>query len=312
VLSATIALTVLASPIHAQAEPSTADLDRKVAADWEQLEVVVERYNAAREGLATTQAKAAKLSQQLAPMHDQVAALRAEVSRYAAGLYQNGNGDIVTALMAAPRPRALIEQLSVVDYLSRQRQQTITTLSRTQREYTAQLAELNQLSSRQAATSEQLNTEKARIEADIAQLQTLRVRAYGGRAARTAVRDGYVPIFTSDAGGKALRFAFNQLGKVYRWAAEGPNSYDCSGLTKAAWGSMGVQLPHNAAAQWRSVQHITRGELRPGDLVFYFRDIHHVAMYAGAGHVIHAPQVGEVISVASVDFAPVFGFGRPG
>jgi cell wall-associated NlpC family hydrolase len=311
VLAAAVTLAVLVSPVHAYAEPSTDDLDRQVTTDWEHLEAVVERYNAAREGLAATEAKASRLRTELAPLHAQAEALQNEVSRYAAGLYKNGDADLLAALIAAPARRALVEQLSVVDYLSRQRQQALDALARTQREYAAQLDELARLSARQAAMSQQLAAEKTGIEADIAKLQQRRTQVYGARAGRSAIRDGYVPIFTRDIGGQALRFAFAQLGKAYAWAAEGPGSYDCSGLTKAAWGSVGVQLPHNAAAQWRTVRHVTQAELRPGDLVFYYRDIHHVALYAGEGHIIHAPEVGDVVSVRPMDFAPIFGFGRP-
>jgi cell wall-associated NlpC family hydrolase len=78
----------------------------------------------------------------------------------------------------------------------------------------------------------------------------------------------------------------------------------------AAWRSVGVTLPHNAARQYRTVRRIERAQLRPGDLVFYYRDVHHVAMYIGDGRVIEAPQAGERISMRPVDVAPIAGYGR--
>nr|WP_240948372.1 C40 family peptidase [Planosporangium mesophilum] len=100
------------------------------------------------------------------------------------------------------------------------------------------------------------------------------------------------------------------MGKWYQWAAAGPNTFDCSGLVLAAWRSAGKNLPHSSSMQWSGVRHIQREELRPGDLVFYFPDIHHVAMYAGDGRVIEAPRTGERVSIRKMDFAPIFGYGR--
>src|SRR5439155_1555697 len=75
--------------------------------------------------------------------------------------------------------------------------------------------------------------------------------------------------------------ACDAIGKPYIWAAAGPNGYDCSGLALAAWGSVGVTLGHYTGWQWLAGTPVTRDELRPGDLVFYFRDLHHVAIYVG-------------------------------
>jgi peptidoglycan DL-endopeptidase CwlO len=80
----------------------------------------------------------------------------------------------------------------------------------------------------------------------------------------------------------------------------------------AAWRRGGVALPHNAARQYRALPHVSRSELRAGDLVFYYGDLHHVAIYVGRGMVIHAPNPDERISVSRLDLGPVHGFGRPG
>nr|WP_277349668.1 C40 family peptidase [Planosporangium thailandense] len=107
-----------------------------------------------------------------------------------------------------------------------------------------------------------------------------------------------------------MRYAYQQLGKWYEWAAAGPNTFDCSGLVLAAFRQAGRTLPHSAALQWKQVRHITRDDLRPGDLVFYYSDIHHVAMYAGDGRIIEAPQTGQQISIHQMDHAPIVGYGR--
>lgn len=109
---------------------------------------------------------------------------------------------------------------------------------------------------------------------------------------------------------KVVAYALAQKGKPYVWAASGPRGFDCSGLMLAAWRQVGVNLYHNAAVQWNQVAHIKRSQLAPGDLVFY-HNLGHVAMYIGNGKVIHAPQTGDVIRIASVDMMTPYGFGRP-
>ena len=118
-------------------------------------------------------------------------------------------------------------------------------------------------------------------------------------------------MFTADAAGQAVRFAYDQLGKAYRFGAAGPSAYDCSGLTMSAWATAGVDLPHSAAGQYRVVQHVTRAQLRPGDLVFYFHPIHHVGIYVGADKVINAPTYRQPVQISPITLGAIAGYGRP-
>lgn len=93
-----------------------------------------------------------------------------------------------------------------------------------------------------------------------------------------------------------IAFAQAQLGKPYRWAAAGPDSYDCSGLTMAAYATIGVQLPHNAALQSTYGTRVpSQALLLPGDLVFFGSPPHHVGLYVGNGQMIDAPHTGAFI-----------------
>lgn len=117
----------------------------------------------------------------------------------------------------------------------------------------------------------------------------------------------------SSRAGIAVNAAMGQLGVPYRFAAESPGvAFDCSGLTKYAWGQAGVYLPHQSGAQYGSVPHVSQSEIQPGDLIFYKSPIGHVAIYIGGGSMIHAPRSGDVVSVAVVNWAKVVGIGRPG
>jgi cell wall-associated NlpC family hydrolase len=123
------------------------------------------------------------------------------------------------------------------------------------------------------------------------------------------------PRGTAAGGLKAVQYAKAQLGDMYLWAADGPDRWDCSGLTMMAWKSAGVSLVHYSAAQYQQTMHLNVGNLRPGDLVFWGTSpntIHHVAMYVGNGQIIHAPRTGEPVQINSMYYwIPPNFFGRP-
>jgi cell wall-associated NlpC family hydrolase len=113
------------------------------------------------------------------------------------------------------------------------------------------------------------------------------------------------------AAARAVEAALNELGKPYRYGALGPSTFDCSGLTKFAYGSAGITLPHSAAAQYQSGHRVNRNQLQPGDLIFW-RGLDHVGMYIGNGKMVHAPRTGEVVTIISIDEGGYLGAVRPG
>ncbi|MGI8870831.1 MAG: NlpC/P60 family protein [Mycobacteriales bacterium] len=110
----------------------------------------------------------------------------------------------------------------------------------------------------------------------------------------------------------ALETAKAQLGKPYAWGADGPDAFDCSGLTMYAWAAAGVSLPHSSADQINYGTQVSVNDVQPGDLVFYYSPIHHVAIYAGNGEIIHASTEGEPVKYGALDHAPITGVTRPG
>ncbi|MEU8503490.1 NlpC/P60 family protein [Streptomyces brevispora] len=111
---------------------------------------------------------------------------------------------------------------------------------------------------------------------------------------------------------KVLAFARAQIGKPYVWGATGPSSYDCSGLTQAAWKAAGVTLPRTTWDQVEVGTRIATADLRPGDLVFFYDDISHVGIYKGDGMMIHAPKPGANVREESIYYMPIYGSVRPG
>jgi cell wall-associated NlpC family hydrolase len=118
-----------------------------------------------------------------------------------------------------------------------------------------------------------------------------------------------VPAVSGGSGGSAaaqtaVRKALAQLGKPYVFATAGPSTYDCSGLTMVAWAAAGVSIPHQSSAQYRLGSAVSADQLAPGDLVFFYQDLHHVGVYIGNGKMVHAPTTGDVVKVTAIS---VFG-----
>ncbi|HEY5051217.1 MAG TPA: C40 family peptidase, partial [Acidothermaceae bacterium] len=111
---------------------------------------------------------------------------------------------------------------------------------------------------------------------------------------------------TAAAGGgssiaeRALAAAMSKLGARYVYGAAGARTFDCSGLVQWAYGQAGIRTAHYTGTFWVTYRHIPTNQLRPGDLVFFFRDHHHVGIYIGGGMMINAPQTGDVVRIAPV------------
>jgi cell wall-associated NlpC family hydrolase len=133
------------------------------------------------------------------------------------------------------------------------------------------------------------------------------------RAATKGPRDSTRSSVTGTSkGAKALAYAKAQLGEPYARSGAGPSSWDCSGLTMMAWGSVGVSLPHSSRQQFSRGRSVAKSDLQLGDLVFFYSDISHVGLYAGNGQVIHAPRPGKSVEYIKMSYMPYAGARRPG
>ncbi|EPH45878.1 NlpC/P60 family protein [Streptomyces aurantiacus] len=110
---------------------------------------------------------------------------------------------------------------------------------------------------------------------------------------------------------KVIAFAEKQMGKPYVWGATGPDSFDCSGLTQAAWKTAGISLPRTTWDQVKVGTKVSTSSAEPGDLVFFYDDISHVGIYIGNGKMIHAPKPGANVRVESIYYMPIHSVVRP-
>ncbi|TDC40804.1 C40 family peptidase [Micromonospora sp. KC213] len=296
----------------AHADPTVADLERQIDRDWNTLEPLIEQHNATRQELAARRRQADALTRRIVPLQAQVDRAMDQISGLAAQAYKGESFAVVNALLGSASPGELVNQLELLDRLAQRRQREVRAVQDLRDELAVKKAALDTMVAQLGRTEARLAVRRKQIDAGIERLQRLRLRAYGAGAGGPLRPAPCPAAYPGGPAGVAVRFACAQIGKPYRWGAEGPNGYDCSGLTLAAWAKAGVRLPHNARQQRRVTASVSRTDLRPGDLVFYYTDLHHVGMYVGAGWVVHASRAGMPVRMKRVDDGPVHSYGRPG
>jgi cell wall-associated NlpC family hydrolase len=303
---------------HAKAQPGPAEIEAKIDAKWNEIEPIIEEHNGVRIKLDLERKKAEALAAQLKPLEEEVAKNRGKVAVYADYMYKGGRAANLNAMITSGGPSAIADRIMSMDQVAHHYNSRIgevlaakAKLDEVKKPLDVLVAQLAQLETEQAA---RIKT----IEDEIKNLDKMRLAAYGSGGGTGELKPVPCPTtYPGGAAGTAVKFACAQIGKPYVFAADGPGSYDCSGLTKAAWAAAGVTLPHNAKAQRSAVPSVSRSELRPGDLVFYYSDLHHVGMYAGyinGQHwIVHASRAGVPLKMRLMDSGGnIHSYGRPG
>lgn len=308
-----VAAAILAPATAAHADPTVAQIEQQLATQGAQLEKIVEQYNKINEELKANQAAADRVNADLATLNAELASASTNIGDIAAEAYKGAPLARLSSMFVADDPSTMVTRLVTLDQITKYQNGQIQTFSDTKAKADAEKANLDKLLAEETAARKALDDQKSTITADITRLDALRrkVQSDQQRAAKAAAaRNVGPPPSVSGRAGVAVNFAYGQLGKPYVWAADGPDSYDCSGLTQAAWRAAGVGLPHNAAMQYNQLPHVSRGSLAPGDLVFY-SSLNHVGIYVGNNQIIHAPTYGDVVKVSSVDMMKPYGYARP-
>jgi len=310
-----------------------ASAHQQLAALNRQAEAASERYNAATIELSSAQTAAKRASQALANAKATTNALEAKVAAFAVAAYRGESSSSLVSLIEDNNAGTFVSRLSSLQAVSasqaatlaqvraarrvQEQAQTIATaaLAKQKSATAAMLANRNQalsaatkekqiLSNLQAREAAIIKAAKARAARIAAEQEQARLRAEAAAAARAAsvIANPTPPppphISGSGGAATAVAWAFREIGKPYVWAAAGPNSFDCSGLTQYVWGKAGVYLGHYTGDQWNQGAHVTRDQIQPGDLVFFAYNtsqpstIHHVGIYVGGGMMIDAPYTG--------------------
>ena len=302
--------------------PATPDRVRQqIDALYGQAEVAGQRYDGAVEQEHTLQHQASALQQHIAEEQQHVDDLSEGMGALAAAQYRQGGGmDPVMQLMFSSDPEQYLEQATTMDEADGALAATLRTIETEQRELAgdraraiAQLARLEQVRQAVAGSKAEVQHRIGRAQALLSSLSGAQrdqlaqaedsAAALAAQAAAAALPPGEGPADSRAAA--ALAAAESALGKPYVYGATGPGAFDCSGLMYWSWRHAGVVLPRTSQEQAFAGQRIPLSDARPGDLVIYFGDMHHVGMYAGNGMVIHAPYPGARVRFERATDMPV-------
>ncbi|WP_406453849.1 NlpC/P60 family protein [Streptomyces sp. NBC_00876] len=320
---AATAAAALPGSAHADPAPTTAQVRAEVDRLYREAEVATEQYNGAKVEAAATARSVNALRDEAARRTERLNTARDALGSYAAAQYRSGGLDPAVQLALSSDPDQYLERASYVERAGERRATRLRAVERQVADVSQLRAEaagqLTELATRQA----DLRRHKATVRTKLAEAQRLLARlspaerasydaSEGGRGAAHADRGaprGAVRAPNARAA-EAVAFAYTALGKPYVWGATGPSSFDCSGLTQAAWRSAGVSLPRTTYTQINAGQRVSRSELAPGDLVFFYSGISHVGLYIGNGQMIHAPRPGAPVRIAPIDQMPFAGATR--
>jgi cell wall-associated NlpC family hydrolase len=293
----------------ADPEPSLKELSEQVEKLHVEIETLTEQYNGQREKYKIAKKSADAAQKTLADSEADLAAKRAKAALLAQNAYITGGLSRALAFTSSTDPKKFLDQAATTYALEQQ-----------QGEQVNQLAKAMDAANRARAGAKTRMEELQKIVADldgkrdkitklVAKTESSLFRRAMGEAGRPGTRAVRInlPIPGNGKAAQAARWALTQQLKPYVWGAEGPSSYDCSGLVMAAFQRVGISLPHYTGDQWTAGRHIDRSELRAGDLVFFYSDLHHVGIYLGGGMMVHAPRTGDVVRVASIANRPYAG-----
>jgi cell wall-associated NlpC family hydrolase len=297
---------------YAHADPTPGEIEKQIDDKWQQIEPVVEQHNQLKIELANNKAKQKTLEDQIAPLRTQVDAAFNKVSAFAVMQYKTGRVSKLDAMLTTGSPDTFIDQMTMLNMLAKDEQARISDVITAKQQYDSQKAPIDELVAKQAEQEAALAQQETQINAEIKNLQDMRLKAYGSSTGTGSLKPVACPFeYTGGPGTKAAQVACQQIGKKYVWATEGPNTFDCSGLTMYAWKQAGYPtLRHYTMWQYEDTKRVTRADLKAGDLVFFYSDKHHVGLYVGGGWMVHAPNPSEPVQMKKIDSEPISGYGR--
>jgi cell wall-associated NlpC family hydrolase len=271
-----------------------------------QIDSLSEQYDGLKIQLTQAKTEARIASQTAARDAKQLTAGQVAVGQIAAQGYMTGDVNPTLQLLQSSNPQSFINRASIMLQLQQENGDKVTVLAAA--EDAAERARLT--AQQEARRAAQLATQmNAKVQAIQRRESVLNGAAFT-QAMSIFKQTGQYPNFTipgNSVGVQALRFALTRRGDPYVWGGAGPNDFDCSGLVMWAYAQVGISLPHFTGDQWNSGEHISRSQLEPGDLVFFFPDISHVGMYVGDGLMIDAPTFGQPVQIQPIFWSAYVG-----
>lgn len=328
--------------VPALADPSSSEVRSDLETAQERYEEIDRErgmaqndYNDALEELEFAEVSLVALRDDLERLTVEAATLRDSVADHVRLLHRMGPS-VELSMLAASQPAEIgLRTTTLRQVLDRQRVDlealsatnvAITAAEDRQEELVAEKATWTRTLEERNAELQQLVTTTAAEVVELEDLLQLTVEREEEEAARqrelerqqelaqqasatSAGSTSAAPATRSSVGG-AVGVALSQIGKPYAWGATGPGAFDCSGLVTYAYRSVGItHLPRSSSAMYAATTRISRADLRPGDLVFYYSPVSHVAIYIGNGQVVEAPNSGATVRVRALQ-GPIVAYGR--
>jgi cell wall-associated NlpC family hydrolase len=326
-LAGVVTSLLIGTPFAGAAPKLTLEqVEAKVTQLRRQAEQNTEQYNDTNERLKSLTVRVQAAQARLVQQQAEVDKLKASLGKLAAELYRKGELSDLQFFLSDD-PEAMLAQMGVVSSVSDRRDALLKRLQEGKAQLAADTETLKRQQQAVQAAQAQLAAKRKEIQATLdqadAQLKNLkysdqqRLKALADERDAKAVQEAAdstedEPVVngqTITCRGKSITapsarvvkvitYACNQIGDPYVWAADGPNSFDCCGLTMMAWKQAGVSLPHSSRQQAGYGTRVSKSSLRPGDLVFFYSPISHVGIYIGGGAMIHAPSSGRNVMIA--------------
>ncbi|MFF5443563.1 NlpC/P60 family protein [Streptomyces sp. NPDC012888] len=322
VLTATAAAAVALSShsaVAAPAKPGKDEVKAKVDALYEEAEKATEKFNGAKEQQEKLEKEIGRLQDQVARGQGDLNELRRTLGSMASAQYRTGGIDQSLALFLSSDPEDYLDKAATLDQLSGQQLEAVQKIQTKQRALAQQRQEAAAKLKDLDATRKELGEKKAAIQTKLGEAQRLlnsltaqersQLQDEEERASRDAGdRAGLGGATGSGRAGAALAAAKTKLGSAYISGAEGPTAFDCSGLTQWAYKQAGVGISRTTWTQAKEGTRIPLSQLQPGDLVFFYDDLHHVGLYAGNGMTLHASNPRGGVKYEKISYMdPQFG-----
>ncbi|MGW7366978.1 NlpC/P60 family protein [Streptomyces sp. NPDC054841] len=330
------AVTLLVPPAQAFAAPAPPGAPKKSLEEvrteldglYRKAASATDAYNLAEEQADKQSAQIVKLAQEIVKGQARIDDLKDRAGATARAQYRGGGLPPEAQLVLTSDPQLFLDGAGRLKAGQKATKDLLGELTRTQanlaaysREASTQWAKLEANRVKQEKAKKEINKQIAAAKKIEAQLQKeelarlLKLEQDAAYKAQTAwLGSGVLKEINgraSEQGKAAVEFATKQIGKPYVWGAEGPGSYDCSGLTSQAWAAAGRGIPRTSQEQWRLLPRIDIKDMRPGDLIIYHSDASHVGMYVGDGAIVHAPRPGRNVTLAGAGSMAILGVVRP-
>jgi len=319
------------TPSPSSTPVSTKDLEairKKLERLYHDAAVATDAYNLAEERTDKQSTQIIGLAREIVEGKARLDKLKERVGAAARAQYRAGGLPDETQLLLSDDPQDFLNGAGRVRQGEQATKGMLAEMKRTQKDleqYTrdaaAQWAKLENNREAKAQAKKKIKKQIAaaeKIESELEKEEKQRLAKLEQQAAYKAQTTWLKSGILDSAGGtssaqgeKAVEYATAQIGKPYVWGAEGPNTFDCSGLTSQAWAAAGQGIPRTSQEQWKQLDRVSVDAMRPGDLIIYNSDASHVAMYIGDGAMIHAPRPGRTVTIAGAGSMPILGVVRP-